>query len=220
MAHLSNNNAAHLNKHFEQAYALSGTSEAQTLYNEWAGAYDKDLDATGYASPRRGVEAVIKNLSSASPDQLKILDAGCGTGLVGVSLAQSSLVGRFVLDGVDLSAGMLAVARTKGMYQGLETANLNERIDKLDGSYDVVLCVGTLTKGHVGPKVLAEFARLTAPSGLIVATVLDEVYETGGFKAEIEQLRDGGAVQIVSTEEFGVLEEANTGGRMVVLKKI
>ncbi|RYP57433.1 hypothetical protein DL770_010678 [Monosporascus sp. CRB-9-2] len=219
MSHPSSTTAARIDQYLQRAYALAGSSEAQSLYDEWAGVYDIDNNAKGYASPQRCVETVINNISSTSSVKLKIFDAGCGTGLVGDCLAQSSLAEKFVLDGVDLSAGMLAVARKKGVYRELETANLNERIEKPDGSYDVVVCVGTLTKGHVGPKVLIELARLTAKSGLIVATVHNEVWESGGYKAEIEKLRDVGIVQIVSTEEFGILKEANTGGRMVVLNK-
>ncbi|KAI1150391.1 S-adenosyl-L-methionine-dependent methyltransferase [Nemania diffusa] len=210
-------------QYLERAYALSGTAAAQRLYDEWAGAYDADNTGKGYASPRRCVEAVIRHLpippSLPPTKQLRILDAGCGTGLVGASLSRSALAGRFALDGVDLSAGMLAVAAAKGVYGDLRTADLNAGIEGGDGSYDVVMCVGTLTKAHVGPGVLVEFARLTAKGGLVAATVHDEVWESGGYRAEVERLRDVGAVEIVSTEAFGILEEANTGGRMVVLRK-
>lgn len=208
---------ARIHQYLERAYALSGSAEARGLYDEWAGFYDAD-NANGYASPRRCVETVVKHVSPTS-DQLKIFDAGCGTGLVGDCLAQSSLAGRFVLDGVDISAGMLALAREKGVYRDLWTVDLNERIEKPDGAYDLVVCVGTLTKGHVGPKVLAEFARLTAKSGWIVATVHNEVWESGGYKGEVERLQDGGSVQIVSIDEFGILDWTTVGGIMVVLRK-
>lgn len=212
--------AGRIDPYLERAYALRGNADAQSLYDEWAGVYDSTNDEVGYASPRRSVEALIDNISSpSSAGKLRIFDAGCGTGLVGDCLARSSLAEKFVLDGVDLSAGMLALARKKGVYRDLETADLNERIPQPDESYDAVVCVGTLTKGHVGPKVLGEFARLTAKSGLVVATVHSEIWESGGFKAEVEGLHAEGTVEIVSTDEFGILEEKSTGGRMVVLKK-
>ncbi|KAF3024750.1 Williams Beuren syndrome chromosome region 27 [Neopestalotiopsis sp. 37M] len=208
-----------IDNYLQRAYALAGTSEARSLYDEWASAYDTDIGATGYASPRRSVETITNNILPTAHVTLKILDAGCGTGLVGECLAHSSLASKFVVDGVDLSDGMLDVARRKGIYRELATANLNEQIGKPDGSYDIVVCVGTLTEGHVGPKVFAEFTRLIAQSGLIVATVHEKVWESGGYKSEIDRLRDSKIVQIVSTDEFGILEEANTGGMMVVLKK-
>ncbi|CAH0047182.1 unnamed protein product [Clonostachys solani] len=206
--------------YLQRAYALSGDAQAQHFYDEWADAYETDNNGLGYASPRRAVEAIIKNVTGDARDtQLKVLDAGCGTGLVGACLAQSALAGQFVLDGLDLSPGMLAAARQKGVYRELEEANLNERIRKPDGSYDLVVCVGTLTVGHVGPDVLREFARVAAPSGLIVATVHSGIWESKGYKAEIEKLRDAGTVQVASTDEFGLVEKASTGGIMVVLRK-
>ncbi|CAH0027512.1 unnamed protein product [Clonostachys rhizophaga] len=206
--------------YLQRAYALSGDAQAQHFYDEWADAYETDNNGLGYASPRRAVEAILKNVTGDARDtQLKVLDAGCGTGLVGACLAQSALAGRFVLDGLDLSPGMLAAARQKGVYRELEEANLNERIRKPDGSYDLIVCVGTLTVGHVGPGVLREFARVAAPSGLIVATVHSSIWESKGYKAVIESLRNIGTIQIVSTDEFGLVEEASTGGIMVVLKK-
>ncbi|KAL4878466.1 S-adenosyl-L-methionine-dependent methyltransferase [Aspergillus karnatakaensis] len=204
-----------------RAFALSGTSEAKTFYDEWAGAYDTDINSVGYASPRRAVEAIIDNLSTSLScnNKLRILDAGCGTGLVGDCLTRSSLAGKFELDGVDLSEGMLSVARKKGVYRHLDIADLTKGIEKEDGGYDVVVCVGTLTKGHVGAEVLGEFARLTREGGLVVATVHEGVWESGGFEGVIGDLKDKGIVDVVGLGGFGILEEESTGGRMVVLRR-
>jgi predicted TPR repeat methyltransferase len=169
------------------------------------------------------VDAVIDNLPPSlisRQEKLQILDAGCGTGLVGDCLAQSSLSGKFDLYGVDLSGGMLEVARGKGVYQSLERADLNEGIPSPDEKYDVVMCVGTLTKGHVGAGVLEEFARLTVKGGLVVATVHDGIWESGGFEGVIGRLQQKGVVKVVSLDSFGILEEESQGGRMVILKKI
>ncbi|KAL4819961.1 S-adenosyl-L-methionine-dependent methyltransferase [Aspergillus spinulosporus] len=215
--------ASGIDSYLPRAFALSGTSEAQTFYDEWANAYDADINGVGYASPRRAVGAIIDNLPStliSRPEKLQILDAGCGTGLVGDCLARSSLSGNFCLNGIDLSEGMLNVARGKGVYQSLQTADLNERIPGPDGKYDVVVCVGTLTKGHVGTGVLEEFARLTMNGGLMVATVHDGIWESGGFEGVIGRLKEKGVVEVISLDGFGILEEESQGGRMVILKKI
>ncbi|KAL3433415.1 S-adenosyl-L-methionine-dependent methyltransferase [Aspergillus tetrazonus] len=206
-----------------RAFSLRGGSEAQSFYDEWAHAYDADINGVGYASPRRAVDAIIDNLPPSlisRPEKLQILDAGCGTGLVGDCLAQSSLSGKFDLNGVDLSEGMLEVARGKGIYQSLETADMNEGIPSPDGRYNVVVCVGTLTKGHVGAGVLEEFARLTMKNGLVVATVHDGIWESGGFKDVIGKLKEKRVVKVVSLDSFGILEDESQGGRMVILKKI
>ncbi|KAK4496727.1 hypothetical protein PRZ48_012710 [Zasmidium cellare] len=205
------------NKFLQRAYDLTGATDAEQLYNEWASTYDGDLESE-YASPQRTVEAVIKHLDD-NKSNLKILDAGCGTGLVGDEFAKSSLKEKFVIDGLDLTPGMLEAARKKGVYQDLETADLTKPINRTDGSYDVVTCVGTLTKGHVGPAVFNEFVRVLRKGGLVAATVHEEIWESGGYKSVVEGLGKAGEVEVVGTEAFGILKGETRGGVMVVLRK-
>lgn len=132
----------------ERAYALQETSQAQNLYDEWASTYDKDLNDQKYASPKRTVEAILANIKDQDA-KYTILDAGCGTGLVGDCLKATPLGHGMMLDGIDLSPGMLDVARRKQIYRKLEAVDLSKTIPLTDCSYDIVACVGTLTKGHV-----------------------------------------------------------------------
>ena len=78
-----------------------------------------------------------------------MLDAGCGTGRVGVELAATGWDGTLV--GIDLSAGMLAVAAETARYERLVQASLTE-LPLEDGSVDAVIATGVFTHGHVGPK--------------------------------------------------------------------
>ncbi|KAI5356514.1 Putative S-adenosyl-L-methionine-dependent methyltransferase, Methyltransferase domain 25 [Septoria linicola] len=214
-------------EYLKRAYELNSTAAAHDLYSEWAASYDKDLTSGAYASPLKAVEAYLAHLSSATSTQtdkpaLTVLDAGCGTGMVAECLIPSAqLTGQsFIVDGVDLTPGMLDVAREKDIYRKLSTADLNELLMIVDGTYDAVLCVGTLTKGHVGPRVFAEFVRVVkAQSGLVVATVHGEIWESGGYRAEVEGLQSAGDVDVLSTAEFGLIEGQSRGGRMVVLRK-
>lgn len=211
------------NPFLERAYSLQDEAQARALYDEWAASYDSDLSAQDYMSPTAAAAAVVAHLPrDDAANGLHVLDAGCGTGLVAVALAtQPGLKGKLgAVDGLDLSEGMLEVARRTGVYRALETADLTARIEREDGSYDVVVCVGTLTKGHVGPKVLGEFVRVLKTNGLVVATVLDDVWVDGGFEAEVEGLRKGGSVEVLGTEDFGMRKGQTTGGKMLVLRKL
>ena len=166
-----------------KAYALSNAADARSLYNEWAASYDKDLKYEQYAFPQRAVEALEGSLGrGGSIKFLKLLDAGCGTGLVGAVLAQQ---GAKYIDGVDISPGMLDVARKRGVYTSLEEADLASTIPKPDESYDVVICVGTLTEGHVGPSALDEFSRIVRKGGFIVATITDAVWKRLASKTRL-----------------------------------
>jgi hypothetical protein len=65
--------------------------------------------------------------------------------------------------------------------------------------------------------VLAEFARVTRPQGWIVATVLDDVWESGGYRAEVDRLAAAGTVELVSAERSPYRAGVGVEARMLVL---
>ena len=213
-----------------QVYTSTSTNTTQKLYDEWASKYDSDLSNEGYASPSITVDSIIKNLDRSSQTsqrldgKLGVLDAGCGTGQVGVLLqaaAKQGLQGLDVqIDGADLSPGMLDVARKSGAYRDLKEVDLSKRLDIPTETYDVVACVGTLTKGHVGPGVLKEFVRIAKRGwGIIAVTVIDEIWESGGYKAVVAEEEKYGRVEILRDELFNVWKEDKKGGRLIVLRR-
>ncbi|KAF7192331.1 Methyltransferase-like protein 27 [Pseudocercospora fuligena] len=207
--------------YLQRAYALDSgnVSTARNLYNEWAKDYDSDLAKHDYASPQVAVETLLKYWPAPSDKDnvVEILDAGCGTGLVASELVKAKGQNGWKIDGVDLTQGMLDVAATKNLYRNLWTVDLNEKIEGVeDGKYDAVLCVGTLTKGHVGSGCLGEFVRV---GKVVIATIHDEIFESLGYKKEIERLESEGRVEILSTEQFGIMKGQSSGGRMVVLRR-
>ena len=68
----------------ETAYRLETPDQHRTFYDDWAESYDSGFAALkGYDYPRLIAEYFV---SRVSLDQSPVLDIGCGTGLVGVSL--------------------------------------------------------------------------------------------------------------------------------------
>lgn len=208
------------NAYLQRAYALNGVDAVKELYEAWANNYDSHLQATAYQAPKAAVDALLKHLPSGSGKNITILDTGCGTGLVGMCLKSARPEG-WAIDGVDLTPGMLAVAEKKGIYRFLTAADLNQPLTFEDGSYDAVMCVGTLTKGHVGPTCLGEFVRVVKDSGgLVVATVHDDIWASGDYKAEVEKLEGEGKIYFLGTEGFSIIAGGDKqAGRMVVLKR-
>ncbi|GMK56059.1 hypothetical protein CspeluHIS016_0211150 [Cutaneotrichosporon spelunceum] len=180
-------------------YKLGGQGDPKTvesIYEQWAASYDSDIlaDTHGYVGPQTAVRTLVRaGLARSS----HILDAGCGTGLVGVHLARA---GYTAVDGIDLSPAMLKEAMKTGAYEALSIVDLTRAIPVPDAAYDGLTCVGTLTHGHVGPRVLSEFVRVVKPNGLIVATVLDDIWEDDGFETEAQQLVKEHKVEILSTD--------------------
>jgi SAM-dependent methyltransferase len=202
----------------KRVYAASTAEESRAIYDEWAAQYNTDLEAEQYIFPRLAAQALSDATGLSDLGTLSIIDAGCGTGLVGLEL--SKLGAKHVV-GLDISPGMLEIARKIGVYNaGLEEADLSKPLVKDDESVDAVVCVGTLTRGHVGPKpILEEFARVVKNGGVVVATVLDDIWESGGFKAEVGRLSDLGKIQVLKADVVGVTARSNTGGRLLVYKK-
>ena len=85
-------------------YDVDGPEAAQNAYNDWAAGYDADNVGKGYRIPWLAAAFFARHVPLGSGP---ILDAGCGTGLVGEAL---SILGYDNVVGVDLSPEMLKLA--------------------------------------------------------------------------------------------------------------
>ncbi|TGJ87379.1 hypothetical protein E0Z10_g1411 [Xylaria hypoxylon] len=180
-----------------RARACRGHHDITVLYAQWANTYNSDLKtgANNYVAPSIIAETAFKLGDQANA---VVLDAGCGTGLVGGALAER---GATTIDGLDLSPHMLQVAENLGVYRSVFLGDLTKEVAKPSQFYDLVTCVGTFTHGHVGPiPALREFVRVLRDDGHIVATILEEIWLPGGYKAEIDKLQAEGLVEVVSTK--------------------
>ena len=178
-----------------RAYGLSSDAESQALYRDWAKTYDKTmLEGLHYQSPRL-VAARLADLMLERGHA--VLDIGCGTGLAGRELAA---LGFTVIDGIDISPEMMAVAREQGGYRDLVCADLNARLPIADGTYQGAICCGTFTSGHVRANCLDEIVRVLAADSPFAFTVKLEVWESFGFKDKLAQLEIAGAIAIVALD--------------------
>ena len=166
-------------------YKLKTTNEIMKYYDEWGikNKYDQDMVDWNYTGPKESVNVFKKY---ALNKNIKILDAGCGTGLVGAELKKYNYLN---IDGADLSKKLLNLV-PKGYYKKLEQVDLNKPIKTENNLYDAVMCVGTFTFGHVRPHALDEFIRITKNKGLICFTINEGIYEEYGFDKKIKELTD------------------------------
>ena len=164
-------------------YKLKTTEEIMKYYDEWGtdNKYDKDMIEWDYTGPKETVDTFKKY---ANNKEIKIYDAGCGTGLVGVELKKNGYTN---FDGADLSEKLLDLV-PNGLYRNLSKADLNKPLNISDNKYDAILCVGTFTFGHVKPQALDEFIRIIKNKGLICFTINEGIYEEYGFDKKINEL--------------------------------
>ena len=200
-----------------QARASLNSQHCMSIYDKWAATYNNEVgdEAQQYVAPFLVAQIALK--SSKNPARSEVLDAGCGTGLVGQALA---MAGAKTIDGYDLSPAMLTKANQTGVYRSLAQGDLTRRIEKEGETYDIVTCVGTFTHGHVGPDpALKEFVRVTRRNGIVVATIIEEMWLSGGFKAEVERLKAENLVTVVVEELIDYVKGHGEKAVLVVLEK-
>jgi predicted TPR repeat methyltransferase len=180
-------------RRLEQVYGAKSNDELRAIYDEWAERYDADLQAFGYSYPPAIAGLVARYVRER---EAPILDAGAGTGIVGEVLA---ILGYTTITGVDLSDGMLAIARAKGVYLELKNQTLGEPLDFADHAFAAVVSAGVLTTGHAPPSCFDELIRVTRPGGHLIFTLSTPVYEEGGFRPKLEALWAQGLWRAVET---------------------
>jgi predicted TPR repeat methyltransferase len=128
----------------------------------WAESGRRDA---GYQGARL-VEAGVTRAFGTTGD-LAILDAGCGTGLVGQLLRPRART----LVGVDLSAAMLQKAAGSGVYDRLDQADLVAFLAANPDRYDLVASAATLIHFNDLTPVFAATAAALRDGGRFVFTV-------------------------------------------------
>ena len=138
----------------------------KSLFDRFADSFEESLNYLDYRAPELVAEAMMHAIGH--PDgNLKILDAGCGTGLCGPLLKPYARR----LEGVDLSAGMLKRAAKVGGYDRLEEAELTAFVSDRKDVYDVIVCADTLCYFGDLQDVLVGAAGALKSGGTLIFTV-------------------------------------------------
>ena len=168
--------------YLDQVYNAKNERDLQKIYDQWADEYDLDVQKFGYRIP-----AVLMGLFCryVPTDTGPILDAGAGTGILGESLAT---LGYDSLCALDLSCGMLERAQEKAVYSSCCQAALGAELPITDAKYSAVISGGTFTEGHAPASSFEELLRITKTGGHLIFSVLENVYDHGGFKDTQDQL--------------------------------
>jgi len=176
--------------------------ERQARYDLWGRQYDSDVGTVeDYLGPMETAKVAKRFLDPSA----RILDAGAGTGLSGEGLRAEGFDN---IVAVDFSAGMLEIARKKGIYREVHQFDLGKPTDFADDSFDGVFTCGTTSQ--MPCESLREFVRVVRPGGRIVFSVWPEAYVERGYatiQAELEAqgrlsvIRKGEPYQLLPTSE-------------------
>ena len=146
----------------------------QSYYDHFAATYEDGRDAR-YHRFLDDAEIGIVGPHAVGKD---VLEVGCGTGLI---LERLAWLARRA-EGIDLSPGMLELARARGLSVQVADAT---RLPFADGSFDVACSFKVLAHVPDLGVALAEMARVVRPGGVVIA----ELYNAQSFRALTKRLK-------------------------------
>jgi ubiquinone/menaquinone biosynthesis C-methylase UbiE len=155
-------------------------------YDDFAARYEEGRDAGYHALvDRLEVDFALRFARGA-----QVLEAGCGTGLI---LKELAMHARSAI-GVDLSAGMLAKARGRGLrvVQGSVA-----ELPFPDERFDMVCSFKVLAHVERIREAVAELSRVTRPGGHLVL----EFYNPLSLRGLVKRLKPPSAISHRATDE-------------------
>jgi len=157
------------------------------LYDDWARDYEKDHFSTGNPRIALTVGLTVRHI----PDtDARILDSGCGTGILAAILQG---LGYTQLVGIDGSDGMLEVSAARNCYSELHKMLLGADLDFPDESFDAVIATGVLATGHAPPDCLDGILGIARPGAPIIFSISEATYDEYGYREKIAALEAAGA---------------------------
>ncbi len=174
--------------HLRGAYSVSTTPTrasddyVREVFDQFADTFDSQLTALQYQAPRDLADHLLR-LPLPKDGSLRVLDAGCGTGLLGTWLRPYAEK----LIGIDLSSQMLARAEKLQLYDELSEAELTAYLGAMKDAFDLIASTDTLNYfGDLRMFFLAARKALRSAGGWLVFT-LESSSKTGVSSPSNEQ---------------------------------
>lgn len=161
-----------------KVYDLKGDG-VRDYYDQWAETYEAEVTQNAYATPARCAEALAA--TGTAPDT-PMLDFACGTGLSGEALHAAGFT---VIDGMDLSDGMLDKARAKGLYRALTKVSADAPPPVAHGAYTVITAIGAIGPGAAPASIIAPLIEALPAGGYFVISLNDVALEHPEFIAAL-----------------------------------
>lgn len=161
--------------------ARASDAYLELSFDSFAESFERKLEQLSYRAPWL-VAAALERGDRQPAAALDVLDAGCGTGLCG------PLVKPYArrLVGIDLSVGMLTMARQKQAYDDLFKVELTSYLEQQRSAFDLIVSADTLV--YFGPleRVADAAGRALRPGGQFVFTLEELVSPPAGVEFHIE----------------------------------
>ena len=171
------------------------TASIESYYDDWADAYDQDLQGWDYRAPAEAADQLASHLSNIS----MVLDVGCGTGLFAKALVSQC---KCAITGIDISAASLKKARHLDIYSDLHRCDLQQPpLPFYNSQFDAVASVGVMTYIAEPRALLTDLCRIVKPSGHILFTHRDDRWKEQDFDLLMQELEASGFWEILAISD-------------------
>lgn len=198
-------------KFLHKVYDARTADETRDLYDAWSASYEAEVAENGYATPGRCADALAQFLTDKDAP---ILDFGCGTGLSGLAL---KLAGFTTIDGVDLSADMLAQAESKQAYRSLTQIAPDAPIT---GDYQAIAAIGVIGAGAAPISTFDLIMKALPKGGYFVLSFNDHALSDPVNEARIAEWCDCGAASLLFKDYGPHLPGLDMKSNVYVLEKL
>lgn len=188
------------------AYSYKSSQELATYYDDSAGGYDDYAVSVRYILPRLVAEKASKYCRKSD----KVIDVGCGTGLLGVEM--NLIEDELVLHGVDVSQQMISHAYRKKRengkrhYEKFFLSDMSNIETMQKNNYDLMVSSGTFTTGHLNGKDLLVMLGLMKNDSFAIFSVKSDHFEESKFLEDINNLKIKKLVEIIDVSEVDSYE--------------
>lgn len=200
-------------KFLDKVYEARSAQAQRDLYDKWADSYEAEVGSEGYATPDRCAAALATHLKDLSAP---VLDFGCGTGLSGQALHRA---GFETIDGIDISADMLAEANKKGLYRKLTHVEPDEGLSHIPGDYAAIAAIGVIGAGAAPIDTFDLLMKGLDKGGLLVLSFNDHTLSDKSNEARINEWLDCGAATLLFREHGAHLDGLEMKSTVYIIEK-
>ncbi len=208
---------------------LGTKTNAQELYDRIAEVQKFAMKLNGY---RASVAKYLRSLNLSLDSTSRVLDAGCGTGIVSMAFQDAGFNSKQAV-ALDLSLRSLKVARREVASREGQTGNIDPVQGNLlqlpfdDGTFDMVMMCGVLeyTPLDAGLREAARVLKHGAPLVLLpvkpslVGSVLEVLYDFKIHPLNEITVAAGSYFNVVSSHKFPVTEPISWSKTLFLLEK-
>jgi ubiquinone/menaquinone biosynthesis C-methylase UbiE len=208
---------------------LGTKTNAQELYDRIAEVQKFAMKLNGY---RASVAKYLRSLNLSLDSNSRVLDAGCGTGIVSMAFQDAGFDSKQAV-ALDLSHRSLKVAsreiaRRKGNTNNVDSVQANLlQLPFGDGTFDMVMMCGVLeyTPLDAGLSEAARVLKRGAPLVLLpvkpslVGSVLEVLYDFKIHPLHAITVAAGSYFNVVSSHKFPVTEPISWSKTIFLLEK-